>query len=203
MLKRPVIHLLIASLVFLSGSAFVTKHVDTYQVDTASSSVEWFAEKVTGKHHGNIKIKSGVLHNNHGRFSGKIIMDMSTISVQDLSGESKGKLERHLHSDDFFSVTKHPSSEFEITSITPRSGIAENEPNFNVQGRLTIKGITHDLTFPAYIRFEGRNMTATGEAVVDRTKYDIKYRSKTFFQDIGDKAIYDEFRLKFSLKASM
>jgi polyisoprenoid-binding protein YceI len=178
-------------------------HVDTYKVDTQNSKVEWFAAKVTGKHNGTINMASGELHNNHGRFAGKFVMDMSSIIVSDLTGSGKTKLENHLKSDDFFSSEKNATSTFEVTSITPLSGVEQGKPNFTVNGKLTIKGITQDVSFPALIRFNGPAMTASGEMVVDRTKFDIRYGSKSFFADIGDKAIYDEFTLKFDIKAAL
>lgn len=178
-------------------------HVDTYKVDAQNSKVEWFAAKVTGKHNGTIKLASGELHNNHGRFGGKFVMDMGSIVVSDLTGSSKTKLEGHLKSDDFFSSAKHATSTFEVTSITPLSGVEAGKPNFTVNGKLTIKGITQDVSFPALIRFNGPSMTASGEMTIDRTKFDIRYGSKSFFADIGDKAIFDEFTLKFDIKASL
>jgi polyisoprenoid-binding protein YceI len=179
------------------------KHVDVYKVDASKSSVNWTGEKVTGKHMGTINIKSGELHNNHGRFSGKFTIDMNTIVCTDLSGDGKTKLEGHLKNDDFFGVDKFPTSTFEITGIAPLAGVKAGEPNFNISGKLTIKGITHDLTFPALIRFDGPVMTANADVKVDRTKYDIRYGSKSFFSDIGDKAIYDEFLMNFNIVATL
>lgn len=178
-------------------------HVDTYKVDPQASKLEWTGEKITGKHYGTINIQSGTIANNHGRIAGNIVFDMKSIAVTDLSGEMKGKLEGHLRSEDFFSVDKHPTATFEITGLTPLAGATAATNNFNVTGNLTIKGITQPLTFPATVRFEGPKMTATGEAKVNRTKYDIKYRSASFVEDIGDKAIADDFILKISVVASM
>ena len=44
-------------------------------------------------------------------------------------------------------------------------------------------------------------LNATGVVVVNRTKYDINYWSGSFFSDLGDKMIYDDFTLKFKLAA--
>jgi polyisoprenoid-binding protein YceI len=204
MIKRMLsLLILIPAIAAVAESGKKPVHVDTYKVDTQNSKVEWFAARVTGKHNGTINLVSGELHNNHGRFAGKFVMDMTSIVVTDLTGSSKTKLEGHLKSDDFFSSAKYATSSFEITSIAPLSGVEAGKPNFTVNGKLTIKGITQDISFPALIRFNGPSMTATGEAVIDRTKFDIRYGSKSFFADIGDKAIFDEFKLKFDLKASM
>jgi polyisoprenoid-binding protein YceI len=201
--KTLLIPVVISSIALLSFTAKTILHVDTYRIDSQTSKVEWFAEKVTGKHNGTINISSGDIYNNHGKLGGKITIDMNSIVVDDLTGDYKGKLEKHLKSEDFFAVKTYPTSVFEITSVVPLSSVTAGEPNFNITGNLTIKNVTNEITFPAYIRFEGSSMSATGQVTVDRSKFDVKYGSKTFFSDIGDKAIYDEFKLKLTIKASM
>ena len=177
-------------------------HVDTYKIDVSASKVQWFAEKVTGKHNGTITLSGGTIFNDHGQLKGKVDMDMTTIVVTDLTGDKKGKLEGHLKSEDFFSIQKFPSSNFEITSVAPKEGVVAGEPNFIVMGKMTIKGITNEISFPALIKFEGTKMMTKADVKIDRSKFDIRYGSKTFFDDIGDKAIYDEFVLKLDIVAS-
>jgi polyisoprenoid-binding protein YceI len=196
-------NILLLSVLSLSIAFSSWKHVDVFKVDTSKSSVEWYAEKVTGKHNGTINLKSGEISNNHGRFGGNFVMDMTSIVCKDLQGGSKTKLEGHLKSEDFFSVEKHPNASFEISSMTPLSGAKAGGPNFTIAGKMTIKGITKDISFPAVVAFAGNGMTATADVVIDRSKYDVRYGSKSFFSDIGDKAIYDEFTLKVKLVASL
>ncbi len=157
---------------------------------------------MTGKHQGLIDIQSGAISNTHGKITGNLVLDMSSITVTDLEGKGKDKLENHLKSEDFFSVDEHPNSSYLIKSITPMASSSPGEPNYNVTGDLTIKGITHEITFPANIQFSGNIMTADGEAVVDRSKFDVKYRSPSFFEDLGDKMIHDEFTIRFNLTAN-
>nr|WP_242695879.1 YceI family protein [Pedobacter sp. SYSU D00873] len=65
---------------------------------------------------------------------------------------------------------------------------------------MTIKGITNTISFPASLKKQKNGLTAmANEVKVDRTKYDIRYRSRSFFGDIGDKAIDDSFVLNISL----
>lgn len=204
MKKALFLYLLTPVLLFTAAVAGEKpKHVDTYKVDTQSSKLEWFAEKVTGKHHGTIALTSGAIHNSHGQMTGAFIFDMKTIAVSDLTGEKKNKLEGHLRSEDFFSVAKFPTSTFELTSIFPRTGNTTDGNNFDVTGKLTIKGITKEISFPAHILFEGPKLNAKAEVKVNRTHFDIRYGSKTFYDDIGDRAIYDEFTLKLDIVASM
>jgi polyisoprenoid-binding protein YceI len=102
----------------------------------------------------------------------------------------------HLKSDDFFSVAKFPLASLEVKSVTAKSG---NLYHFTAD--LTIKGITAPIEFDAEVNMTSDQVTATGTMVVNRTKYDIKYRSGSFFSDLGDKMIYDDFTLKFKLVA--
>lgn len=203
-MKKTILILLLTPL--MGVIAFPGKkisHVDTYRVDVKTSKVEWVGEKATGsKHEGTISLTSGILYNDHGRFAGTFVMDMNSIVCTDLTGKYKTKLETHLKNEDFFHTSSFPTATLEVTSISPRSEITAGQPNFDINGKLTIKGITKEITFPALLRFEGAAMTATGETRVDRAQYDIRYGSKSFFNDIGDKAINDEFVLKFDIRAS-
>jgi len=178
-----------------------TIHSDVYKVDRSISSLEWYAEKVSGKHNGTIKISNGEISDTHGNYTGNFEIDMSTIEDKDLENPAyKSKLENHLKSPDFFDAAKFPTSKFVLTSVSllpaPKDGLTHS-----VKGLLTIKDKTNEITFDAAIKMEGDKIFATGSAVVDRSKFDIKYGSKTFFADIGDKMIYDDFTLKFNVVA--
>ena len=107
---------------------------------------------------------------------------MNTINVEDLQGGSKQRLEGHLRSDDFFSVEKFSEAIFEINSSAV---VNEDGANQVLSGNLTIKGITH----PAKLEIDN-NWAA--KLVFDRSKYDVRFRSGNFFQNLGDKLIYDE-----------
>ncbi|PWS27379.1 lipid-binding protein [Pedobacter yonginense] len=191
-LKISSIFLLVA-VVSLSAFKNPTKPV-TYNVDVTKSSITWVGKKVTGSHNGTIALKSGTLNvNGKSITGGGFIVDMT--SIKDADGSAK--LEGHLKADDFFGSEKFPTSNFVITKVTGSGA------NVTVTGNLTIKGITKPLTFPATVAV-GADGTVTATAskiVVDRTKYDIKYGSKSFFESIGDKAIYDEFELAVKLVA--
>ena len=124
--------------------------------------------------------------------------DMNSVTNVDLTDkEWNDKLVGHLKSEDFFGVAKFPRSKFEITKVILTSG-----ENYNVTGNLTIKGITHETTFPAVIKINEKTIITVAKITVDRTKYDIKYGSASIFQDIGDKAISDNFDLDIHIIAS-
>jgi polyisoprenoid-binding protein YceI len=179
---------------FLSASAAPPKK---YVVDTAATSLNWLAKKVTGSHNGTIKVSGGDITIDGVKVqSGNFAIDMNSMVILDIQGGSNAKLLGHLKSDDFFSVDKFPSTNFVLTSVTQKSG-----STYTVKGKLTIKGITQEIEFPAEIGFSGKTMTAKAKITVDRTKFEIKYRSSNWFENLGDKAIYDDFELELNLVA--
>lgn len=198
MKKSITITALLFAFAFMS---FAPKHSDVYKLDTKLSSLEWTGEKVTGKHNGTLLFSSGEIHNNHGTLTGKFEMDMTSIVNKDLEGESKTKLENHLKSPDFFDVAKFPKATFVVTSVTPINDAKEGGMTHTVKGNLTIKDKTHPASFDAVIKTEGGKIACVGTTTVDRTKFDVKYGSKAFFPEIGDKMIYDEFKVKFNVVA--
>lgn len=187
--------LLASTVLFL---AFTKPKTETYKVDTQKSSIEWIGRKVSGQHNGTIKVAGGELVVNGAAVKGGFVnIDMNSIAVSDLQGEMNGKLVGHLKSDEFFGTEKNPVSKFVIKKVTP----AGND-RVNVTGDLTIKGITKSLTFPATVKKDGNVVVAVAKGVkVNRAQYDVRYGSKTFFADIADKAIDDEFELAFNLVA--
>jgi polyisoprenoid-binding protein YceI len=190
MKNKNLILSLLASFIFLAS--FTVLKDDVYTVDIERSSIDWSAKKVVGGHVGGVKISNGTLiYNEKGLKGGSFVMDLANLT------SDNERLTTHLKNDDFFSVDKHPSSKFEITKVAPAG-----TDRVNITGNLTIKGITHPITFPASVKQQKGVIVAVASGVkVDRTKYDIKYRSKSFFGDIGDKAIDDEFVLNINLSA--
>lgn len=170
-----------------------------FTVDKNATEVKWHAEKVTGKHHGNVEIKSGKLNfDGDALKGGDFIINMKSISNKDIEDASyKSKLENHLKSEDFFSVEKYPEAKFSITKVE------EKGDKHQITGNLTIKGITHPVSFPADITLSGDKVVAKADITVDRSKYNVKFRSKSFFdiKALGDNLIYDEFTISLDLVA--
>lgn len=190
MKKNSIILSLIAGMFFMT--AFNPIKDDIYTVDVERSTIEWTAKKVGGGHTGTVKIADGTLvYSGKALKSGNFQMNMSSIT------SDNAKVTTHLKSDDFFSAEKNPMSKFEITKVT-----AAGADRVNITGNLSIKGFTHSITFPATVKQQKGVVVAVASGIrVDRAKYEIKYRSKTFFGDIGDKAIDDEFELSINLTA--
>jgi len=171
---------------------------NSYNVNTSSSVVVWTGYKVTGKHTGTVKIKSGSLQFKDGLLSGGTFeMDMNTINCTDLEGEYAGKLIGHLKSDDFLAVASNPTA----TMVITRAIAQDSKGNYKIVGNLTIKGTTKEVKFFANVQDMSGAVNATGKITIDRSEYDMRYGSGSFFDGLGDKTIYDEFDLQISLVA--
>lgn len=177
----------------LSGEA-----KEKYDVNTEESKVEWLGKKVTGQHNGVIGLKGGRLEMEDEKLVGGIFtIDMASIDCTDLSGDSKGKLEGHLKSDDFFGVATYPTATFVITKAVP-----QGPGKYKVVGNMTIKGKTEEIQFGADVAEKDGKIAANATITIDRSKFDIRYGSGSFFDNLGDKTIYDDFDLTISLVAS-
>jgi len=200
-MKRTAI-LSVTALAFALMSFSPMLHTESYKVDTKLSTLNWHAEKLTGKHDGSISYSAGEIKNDHGNLSGFVEVDMTTIVNKDVeSPEYRTKLENHLKSADFFDVAKYPKAKFVITSTTPLTEKKEGGYTHHIKGNLTIKDKTNEIGFDAIVNMIGSRASCVGTAVIDRSKFDVKYGSKTFFADIGDKMIYDEFTIQFNVVA--
>lgn len=198
-MKKIISTLSIVSIAILSMSFINPVKESSFKVDVQKSNIAWNGKKVAGQHSGNIKLTGGTLSLNDGKLSnGSFNINMNSITCTDLQGEWADKLVGHLKADDFFGVEKFPTSSFVITKVSPASA-----GTVNISGNLTIKGITKAISFPASMSVSGNTLTASAKGVkVDRTRYDIRYGSKSFFDSIGDKAIDDEFTLDITLVAT-
>ena len=121
---------------------------------------------------------------------GEVVVDMSTINTTDLEGKWKAKLEGHLKNDDFFKVDKYPTASFKTTSVA-----AQGKDKYKVTGDLKILNKTNSVD----VVLTQKGKSFTGDLTIDRTKWDLKYGSGSFFDDLGDKAIADEIALKLNL----
>lgn len=172
-----------------------TPHIDRVRVDDQNSTVKWIGSKIAESHEGLISIQNGVLLINHGTLvGGDITIDMSSIQTTDMSDKYNKKLDSHLKNEDFFDVEKHPISTIKITKATKTEA-----NNYEIVADLTIKGITHSIIFDAEVNIRKSVFFAKAKIKIDRTKWDIKYKSGNFFKDLGDKVILDEIEFEINL----
>jgi len=181
---------------------------DAYKIDAPRTELKWMAFKPGGTHYGVVPVTGGTIYVTDGNITGGTIdINMSGLEVQGMEGEMKDNLQGHLRGtipgkeEDFFNVGKYPGATFTIISSTK----LENDPvgTHMINGNLTIKDITKPVSFKATIDLaSGTAMKATTEPfVIDRTLWDIKYKSKKFFADLKDDFINDEIKIEIILGA--
>ena len=179
----------------------------TYTIDATNSQIKWQGAKPTGVHNGTVPISSGSIMVRDGNISGgQIDIDMAGIVVTDLEGDMKNNLEAHLKGtaagkeQDFFNVNKFPKATYVINS----SAKIENDPDGThmIHGTLTIKDISKPVNFKAKVSGDGNSLTATTpQFSVDRTEFDIKFKSAKFFNNLQDDFVNDEFKLEINVNA--
>ncbi len=195
-MKKTIMNVMLIAGIAMAANSFAGDKT-TFEIKPGVSSIEWTGKKMTGEHAGKILLKKGSVEVTDGKLTGGIFeIDMPTLSNTDMEGEWKTKLEGHLKSEDFFSTEKFPVSTLQITKVE-----LVKDKTYNITGKLTIKGITNEITFPATVEIEQNKFAAYADFNIDRTLWDIRYGSKKFFEDIGDKMIYDDFNLKIKIGA--
>jgi polyisoprenoid-binding protein YceI len=185
-MKKSLLFLTFSGLYLLNAGA-----QDNLTADTTKTRLLWLGEKVTGQHTGTINLQSGWINWKDNKImSGEFNIDMASLK----DSEDNKKLQGHLKSDDFFGVEKFPTARLVITGSTPfdkGTGV--------VSGTLTIKGLTNPIEFKTAMQKKDDGIWFFTNIVVDRSKYNIRYGSGSFFDNLGDKTIYDEFKLKVNL----
>lgn len=177
-----------------------------YTVDLSNSKIEWEGEKkfTNAGHNGVISLKNGTFKIEDGAIqAGNFVIDMKTLQNTDLedSPEDQKKLEGHLKSEDFFHVSKYPEAKFELTSIEPLEN--DNAGTHSVNGNLTLKDVTKNISFPAEVEMGKDKFKAQAEFHINRTDFNVKYGSKTFNPDlVKDKIIKDQIHLNLHIVAN-
>ena len=169
-------------------------------VSAKESVVEWTGKKLTGEHYGNINLTEGILLLSGNTLKGgSFVFDMNSITCTDITDEKSNKrLVDHLKSDDFFSIRTYPTAKFVITNVTKKE-----DDVYDITGNLTIKNITKPVSFPTTLARKNGKVTAFATIIFDRSKFDVKFGSQTFFDNLGDKLVYDDVELKVTLTSKL
>ncbi|WP_257670654.1 YceI family protein [Parapedobacter tibetensis] len=186
-------------MLLLASYAFTFPMADVFEVDASKSKIAWMGQNVAGgKHTGEIAISKGDLTMEDDQLvAAHFTADINAITVTDLTGDRATRLTDHLKSEDFFDAPKFPEATFKITKVSGSGN------NLSITGDLTIKKITKSVTFPAAAHKSDNSVHATVKGIkIDRTQFDVKYRSENFFSGLGDRAISDEFELDIEIFAT-
>ena len=192
-MKKMILLTIVSILCFLNIEA-----QEQYQISLKNSTVEWIGEKVTGSHSGFINLKSAFfIFKDEKLVGGEFEIDMNSIKCTDIENLKYAvKLENHLKNNDFFSTDIYPISNFIITNVI------FDGTSYIITGIITIRNISQEISFPAQFHNHGNIFHADASIKIDRTKHDIKYGSGSFFDDLGDRMILDEFTLKIHLEGT-
>jgi polyisoprenoid-binding protein YceI len=172
--------------IFILSICMMSLYSFAADIDLKKSEFKWKGTKITGEHHGTVKLKSAKVTDKSGMItSGTFIVDLNTIEVKELSGEWKGKFLGHIKSPDFFDTKKFPTAKLSISSVK----------NGKLFGNLTIKGKTNPIIIPFY----KKESTYIGTMTFDRTKFGLIYGSGDFMKNLGDKMIHNEVNIDFKI----
>ena len=197
-MNRKIILLLIIS-ILIPSSENIEFNIQNYEIIKSKSTVRWKGSKSTGSYHdGNILVENGMVNvSQNNILNGEIIINMNSITCTDIEDENSNQyLVEHLKNEDFFSVSEFPFASLKIINLEHKE-----KNNYLIKADLTIKNQTHPVEFIANIQINKEAALATGKINVDRSKYNIKYKSKTWYPDLGDRFINDIFELYFNLVA--
>ena len=167
------------------------------KIDNKESSIQWKGSSLNdlNTQTGFISISKGELMVEDGQLiGGTIEIDMNTI--EDKNHASNNKLVNHLKDPDFFEVKRFPYSTISITKIN--SVIGDHK---QVIANLTIKGITHPVTFQTETKLKGGIMKANAKLVIDRTKWDVRYKSAKFYNNLANQTMSDSIEFDIQIVA--
>jgi len=177
---------------------------DNYTIDAAGSTIGWVGTKTGGQHNGTFLLSDGTFTLADGNLAGgSFNIDVSSLAVNDLTGDDKAKLEGHLKSGDFFQVDSFPTAKFEITSVVPFDAATNTSKlegaTHTISGNLTLRGETKNVTFPAIVKVEGTSVSAVADFNIDRTNWGLSYKGPN---NPADWFIAKEVNLKLDVKAA-
>ena len=173
-----------------------------FEIDRLASVVEWTGSNLFNYHLGKVELGPGNVLMRDGRLTGgRLSIDMASLQCTDIPDPTlNAHLIAHLKNDDFFSVDKYPEAELEITDVAFRSGVRPDEPNYQVGGNLTLRGVTNRIDFPALVaRKSDGSFTAQAWLDLDRTLWGANYGSAKFFGRLGQHLVNDEIHLHLKI----
>ena len=168
-----------------------------YSVVVDESELLWIGKEISTKiHTGTLDLTGGTVQvDNNNNINGSVTISMSSINVTDLQGRAKEMLEGHLRSSDFFDVEIHP--EATLTFESKSFNQVKNQISF--EGQLTIKDISNSIVFDATLLEATPYLKAKGILSFDRSKFNVRFRSGSFFENLGDKLILDDIDINIKL----
>lgn len=179
-----------------------------YGVSVSESVINWEGSDIVGKaHNGTISLAEGNLDLVEDELvGGTFTIDMKSIVNIDVENpEYNAKLVGDLQSDDFFGVDSFPTAQFEITNVKAIEGDSTGMTH-TIAGNLIMRGVSKNIEFKAGVKSKDGYIKAVSEEfVIDRSNWNVKFRSPSFFsmEELKDKAINDNIKLQINVLGSI
>ena len=174
----------------------------SFEVDKTASFVEWTGRNLFNRHTGTVQLRDGHILIENGRLAGgQLTIDMTTLRCSDIADPAlNALLIGHLKSDDFFSVDRYPGAEFIVASATLLTGATVGQPNYQIGGTFTLRGVTKLIEFPAVVAHQSEGaFTAQALLDLDRTEWGAIYGSAKFFGRLGQHLVNDDLHLHLKI----
>lgn len=138
------------------------------QVDPTQSKVEYSLDSTMHTVHGTFSIKNGSVHYDpaSGQIGGTIVVDATSGQSGNSSRDSRMHREI-LESDKFPEIVFSPTK---LTGVVAADGTSKVE----VSGRFRLHGQEHDVTLPAEIKTEGKNLSITTHMDIPYIQWGLK-----------------------------
>ncbi|GAB3796827.1 YceI family protein [Spirosoma humi] len=185
---KPLTILIVAFAVVLMLSTSVQAQPQSFTIDPTASQLTWtgYAEVGSWAPTGTLRLAKGQVTRTGNQITSAIMtMDMTSIRHEN------ERLQTHLRDEALFDAAHFPTATFVLRSLSGTTAT----------GQLTLKGITKLVSFPVSVSPDGTSLRIKGRALIDRTQFGIRYNSTSFFTDLGDQAIKNEFALQFDVLA--
>lgn len=185
-------------IVALMTMSSIAAYAQTYKVESSSSKVVYVGKKINGEHTGTVTLKNGTLiFKGDELVGGELVSDMNSLTSTDITDpEYNAKYVSHMKSPDFFNTEKFAESKLVI------KGSKKTDKGLEVKGDLTMIGVTKPVTFViSDLKKDEKGLSGKTNMTLNRTNWGLKYGSQSFFKNLGDKAIYDDFTLAVDITA--
>ncbi|MEN8186608.1 MAG: YceI family protein [Bacteroidota bacterium] len=171
--------------------SFTVNAQTKFKANIENSTIKWKGFKPAGSHHGTISLKNGYFLVEKIKITGgEFIIDMNSIVNLDLDGNWNKKIVAKLKSADFFDVKKYPKAVFKITGSEQKNGKTQ------INGELSLKDKTNPVSFIATVNYKKEQLEVKSESFkIDRSKWNVKHKSKSFFSGLSDNFIYDDMEI--------
>lgn len=173
-----------------------------HEIDTAKSVVGWVGRNTFSTHTGTMRLKGGWLEVKAGfAATGEATVDMESIANTDVTDSGLNRiLIAHLKSDDFFDTARFPIAKFELRHVTVNPQARPGCINADIDGALTLKGVTEEIGFPATLEvLPGGALSAEAHFDIDRTRWNVLYGSGKFYEWLGKHLVHDNISLSLRI----